>query len=54
MCCTKLWSVEKKVVPNFILHQFYAFQRDIFLAMVGLKLKAWNTKEHFKGFGHFL
>lgn len=28
--CTKLWEVEKMVIPIFNLHQFYVFQRDFF------------------------
>lgn len=46
--CTKLGSVEKNVVPNFNLHQFFVFQRDLFMTMVGLELEAWITQEQFQ------
>lgn len=46
--CTKLWAAKKKVIPNFNLHQFYVFQRDLFLAMVGLELEAWITNAQFQ------
>ena len=46
--CKRLWDVEKKVIPNFNLHQFYVFQRDLFLTMVGLELEACLTWEQFQ------
>ena len=45
--CTKLWAAKKKVIPNFNLHQFYVFQHDLFMTMVGLELGAWITKDQF-------
>lgn len=46
--CIRLWDVEKMVIPNFNLHQFYMFQRDLFLTMVGLELDACLTPEQFQ------
>ena len=51
--CTRLWDVEKKVIPNFNLHQFYDFQRDLFLTMVGLELEACLTREQFQELWEF-
>ena len=46
--CMKLWDVEQKYVPNFNLHHWYVFKRDLFLTMVGLELGAHITKEQFQ------
>ena len=43
--CTRLWDVEKKVIPNFNLHLFYVFKSDLFLSMVGLEVEACITRE---------
>ena len=40
--------MEREVIPNFNLHQFYRFQRDLFLAMVGLELEAWLNQQQFQ------
>ena len=46
--CMRLWDVEQQVVPNFNLHHWYVFKRDLFLTMVGLELEARITREQFQ------
>lgn len=46
--CSKLWDVERKVMPNFNLHHLYVVQRDLFLTMVGLGVGACLTSEQFQ------